>query len=418
MIQYIKLPERNPSFGQQIGHAIGSGAGKGFSSALEEKQKSAKNKKTAESLGIPPEVFDLPEAAQDAFFKQHYASEKKMTDLQKKQLDLAQERLDASKSKRSFFNQLTGNQEDQKGENQPNVGRGIMANNAEGMQQEPSQENIQKKITSLPKEKLQELSGFAGQPGDMGIVGNIAKSELDRQKQEEDRLHQYDIENRRDVRDSFKDNQAFIDKTYDQWEDSNRKEAIFERMDQLEESGEMSGSGMINALESIGLRPEWLQNPANEEYNKLGLDLLGGGTLQADYGSRIFASEFKVSQQRIPTLSQTPEGRKQIKENLRTFLLPSKLKKERMEYYLEKQRKTGKPLPNNLRGRILKDIKPQLEEAYDKFKQRNGRYKVREGTVPDDDALEKYYYIAMDKNPKAQEKDIIKLMEEDGYSFD
>ena len=182
-------------------------------------------------------------------------------------------------------------------------------------------------------------------------------------------------------------------------------------MDQLNKSGDLSDSGTINLLESLGVKSEWLKNPSNEEYSKLSLDLLGGGTLQADYGSRVLQSEFKVSQQRIPTLIQTPEGRKQISENIKAMMLPSRLKEERLQFYLDRQERTGQPLPHNLRGRILKDIKPQLEEAYDKFKQRNGRYKVREGTIPDDNVIEKYFYLADENTDKAE-----KMMRDDGYS--
>lgn len=214
------------------------------------------------------------------------------------------------------------------------------------------------------------------------------------------------------VTESFKENSDFINKVQDQYEDSLRKDAILNRMDALSESGNLSESGIINLLETLGLQSEWIKNPANEEYNKLGLDLLGGGSLQADYGSRVLASEFKVSQQRIPTLSQTPEGRKQIAENLKTMLLPAKLKEERLQYYLDRQERTGEPLPHNLRGKILKDIKPQLEEAYDKFKQRNGRYPVREGTKPDENSIEKYYYISEGNKEKAK-----KMMREDGYDI-
>jgi len=218
---------------------------------------------------------------------------------------------------------------------------------------------------------------------------------------------------RKEVGESFKENQQFIDKSHDQYEDTLRREAITDRMNELQESGELSDSGMINLLESLGLKQEWLKNPANEEYTKLSLDLLGGGTLQADYGSRVLQSEFKVSQLRIPTLSQTPEGRRQITENIKTMLLPAKLKHERLQFYLDQSERTGKSLPHDLRGRVLKDIKPQLEESYDKFKQRNGRYQVKTGTFPDDDALEKYFFIANGNEEKA-----IKMMKEDGYDIE
>jgi hypothetical protein len=220
-------------------------------------------------------------------------------------------------------------------------------------------------------------------------------------------------ENKKEVTESFNENSDFINKSYDMYEDALRKDAIIERGNQLNESNELSDSGTINLLESLGLDPQWLKNPANEEYTKLALDLLGGGTLQTDYGSRVLASEFKVSQQRIPSLSQTKEGRRQIAENIKTMLLPAKLKKERLQFYLDQAERTGKPLPHNLRGKILQDIKPQLEEAYDKFKQRNGRYEVRKGTMPDDDALEKYYYLSEGKEDKA-----MKMMKEDGYDIE
>lgn len=215
------------------------------------------------------------------------------------------------------------------------------------------------------------------------------------------------------VSDSYKENESFINGTFDKYEDALRRDAILGEMENLEEAGNLSESGIVNLLETVGLKPEWLKNPANEEYTKLGLDLLGGGSLQADYGSRVLQSEFAVSQQRIPTLSQTPEGRKQIKENIRTMLLPSKLKQERMQYYLDKAERTGETLPHNLRGKILSDIKPELEKVYDDFKQRNGRYKVREGTQPDDNAIEKYFFLS-----KRNEEKAIKMMKEDGYDVE
>lgn len=216
---------------------------------------------------------------------------------------------------------------------------------------------------------------------------------------------------KKEVTESYGENKDYINKIYDEYESSLRKEAILERMNQL--GPDTDNSGIVNLLEQIGFQPEWLQNPANEEYNKLGLDLLGGGTLQADYGSRVLGSEFAVAQQRIPTLNQTKEGRQQIAENMKLTLLPAKLKRERMQYYLDKADRTGQPLPHNLRGKILNDIRPELEAAYDAFKQRNGRYKVREGTQVDDNAAEKYFYLS-----KGDFKVAEKMMRDDGYDIE
>jgi hypothetical protein len=268
--------------------------------------------------------------------------------------------------------------------------------------------------TDVPNKKMPEGMIFDAEAmGDHNLAQQIREHNkaIDVENQHKENLNfKKQKASKKEVSDSFKNNQDYINKTYDQYEDSLRKEAILGKMKGLEEKGEMSDSGVVNMLETVGLSPEWLKNPDNEEYTKLGLDLLGGGSLQADYGSKLFASEFQTSLKRIPTLSQTAEGRRQIRENLQTALLPARLKNERLQFYLDKAEKTGEPLPHDLRGKILRDIKPQLEESYDKFKQRNGRYPVKDGTIPDDNAIEKYYYISDGNFEKAN-----KMMKEDGY---
>lgn len=299
-----------------------------------------------------------------------------------------------------------------------NIDSGAEPSNGQNVETQPSMDGLELTDTvseppSKPKRNYDaEISKWQKALGTATSAQNkeFAKSRIQELQHQRDIGNKQDLAQTKEVRSSFTENQPFIDKVHDQYEDSLRRDAILDRMDQLGESGELSQSGAINFLESLGLKQEWLKNPANEEYTKLSLDLLGGGTLQADYGSRVLQSEFQVAQQRVPTLSQTPEGRRQISENIRTMLLPAKLKNDRMQFYIDQASRTGKSLPHDLRGRVLKDIKPQLEEAYDKFKQRNGRYKVKQGTSPDDNMLEKYFYLSNGNENKA-----IAMMKEDGY---
>lgn len=284
--------------------------------------------------------------------------------------------------------------------NQPNLGENTPIN-------QPNQQQNRFDLSNVSDADLRARTGSSNL-----MISKPAKEELDRRKLD---VKEAGLDRRaktKEVTESFKESDAYRNKVYDQYEDAVRKEAILDRMGQLEETNKLSDSGTINFLEALGIKPEVLKNPYNEEHTKLAFDLLGGGTLQADYGSRVLASEFANSLRRIPTLSLTKEGRKQIIENNRFMLLPAKLKKERLDYYLDKAERTGEPLPHDLRGKILRDIKPQLDSAYDAFKQRNGRYKVKEGTIPDDNALEKYYYIS-----DGDEKKAAKFMKEDGYDI-
>jgi hypothetical protein len=378
MVQILEN-RKAPSFGQKFSNAVGAGlqgAGQLYQQHQAQQQQAQAAKTAKDMFGIDITGFD-PDTQKALLVEAFKQQGKSGRDLQKQE----------------FATKLFSG-----GQPQSNQGDALRGG------QEPNEEPIQ---------GISSSQGFdAANISDEDIVkGSIIDKGLGDvvSKLKETAIKKTQGE-KKEVTESFKENSPYINKVYDSYEDALRKEAIFDRMDQLEESGELSDSGMINFLESIGLKPEWLKNPANEEYSKLSLDLLGGGTLQADYGSRVLASEFKVSQQRIPTLSQTPEGRNQIKENLRTMLLPARLKQERMSYYIDKSKRTGQPLPHDLRGQVLKDIKPQLEEAYDKFKQRNGRYPVREGTIPDDNSIEKYYYLSNGNEAKA-----FKMMREDGY---
>jgi hypothetical protein len=288
-----------------------------------------------------------------------------------------------------------------------------------GMQQ-PQEGNLQSSEAAQPGMSIQPSQNtnplanktegelVLGQGSPSAAVRNLSKAQADLNAEREKKR----ANESKEISESYKENKPYIDKIYDQYEDSLRKSAIMGRMQELESSGELSQSRVINSLEELGLKQEWLRNPANEEYTKLSLDLLGGGSLQADYGSRILASEFATSIKRIPTLNLTEEGRKQIIANANALLLPKKLQFERMRYYLDKQQRDGKPLPHDLRGKILRDIQPQLEQAAEDFKFRNGRYKVKSGTSPDDNVIEKYYFLSNGDLENAK-----KMMKEDGYGF-
>lgn len=400
MVQILPAAQRKPSLGQRFSHAVGTGLEMG-SQMLQDKERSAiMHQAGKEILGMDISGFD-PDT-QKALLVEGLKQRGKSSQQQ---------------NLMNFVNQTqSGKQSGQQQEGSQSFTDQILTSKNPRTQppfKSPEQNAESPKEPSMNnKYSDKAIVAASAMPGGAATAREMRayNDSLDRstEAQEKKRQHQS-----KEVTESFNENKDYINKIQDQYEDSKRKEAVFDRMDQLEQSGELSDSGVVNLLETLGLDSEWLKNPANEEYNKLALDLLGGGTLQADYGSRVLASEFKVSQQRIPSLKQTPEGRKQIKENLKTMLLPAQLKQERMQYYLDKAERTGEPLPHNLRGKVLKDIKPQLEEAYDKFKQRNGRYQVKPGTQPDDNAIDKYYFLSNGDENKAR-----KMMEEDNYDIE
>ncbi len=440
MVQYIPSNRtKQPSFAQSVVGGIVQGIPQAVNAYKTGKQQVEENQAIKEIYGIDLTGVTEPETRQSLIThslkgKQDY---KKAIDVEQLKGNIQREsfgekfgqqykaKYEAQKQMMhdlgldkpyDYGNNPQQGQQPQNQQQQPKDRDQEMADHLLGFDEEPSprkpQQQQQENKTYRPLIPQQKIDA-------MGQINPQEASRMQRYNEDirNEKRHDEDISLRKktaqskEVSESYKENEPFISKIHDQFEDSLRKEAILDRSDQLDESGELSDSGMINFLRGIGLKDEWLKNPANEEYTKLSLDLLGGGSLQADYGSRVLQSEFKVSMQRIPELSQTQAGRRQIKENIRAMMLPSKLKNERLQFYLDKSERTGEPLPHDLRGKVLKDIKPQLEESYDKFKQRNGRYSVRKDTRPDDNAIEKYYYLSNQNEDKA-----IEMMREDGYN--
>ncbi len=217
--------------------------------------------------------------------------------------------------------------------------------------------------------------------------------------------------------DSFKENKDFIDSTHGAYEDAIKREAILGRMEALNNSNELTDAGLANFMNYFHIPIESLKNYTNDEYNKLSNDLTAGIT--NDYGNRILASEFNVMLRRIPTLQNTPEGRTQIIQNMRALLAPATLKEEALQRHLEKSKVTNKPLPHDLYGEILKEIKPQLNAIADDFKTRNGRVKVEPGTALNDDVVDKYLELSRDKKTgKLRPEEAEKMAQEDGYSIE
>jgi len=218
------------------------------------------------------------------------------------------------------------------------------------------------------------------------------------------------------VTESYKENQPYIDKVYDEYEVSQKRDAQLTRMQQLIDSGELTAPGLANVFHMFHIPIENLSNMTNDEFNKLSNDLTTGIT--SDYGSRVLASEFQTMLRRIPTLLNTDEGKRQIIQNMKILLEPARLKQEALRHLIDEAEVKNKPLPHNIRGVIQKEIQPHLDKIYEDFKLRNGRVKVEEGTPITSDVVQKYMELSRDKKTGAIDIDKAEEMaEKDGYDI-
>ncbi len=176
MVQVLPNNQK-PSFSSQVNSGINA-AMPALQQFMDQKQQQNQilgQQKAVEKLGLDPSILNLPPSAQSEYFKNAFSQEKQLTPLQQSQKSLNEEKLSALKGKQKLFGQLFQGQENQQGQ-EP----GQQGSNQQKMPKSQGQNQLQQ----MPEQNLQQLASFAGQPGEEGIIGNMAKSELDRRSKE------------------------------------------------------------------------------------------------------------------------------------------------------------------------------------------------------------------------------------------
>jgi len=133
-------------------------------------------------------------------------------------------------------------------------------------------------------------------------------------------------------------------------------------------------------LEALHIPLGALEDPSSELYNKLSQDLLKG--LPETYGSRILKVEVDNFLKTIPTLLNSPDGRRMIASNM---LKLGEMKEVYYNSMREKQREyldSDKPLPRDFQQVIFDQVKPQIDRINNEFIKMSEVKSVPEGTVP------------------------------------
>jgi hypothetical protein len=133
-------------------------------------------------------------------------------------------------------------------------------------------------------------------------------------------------------------------------------------------------------LEALGIPLGALENPASELYQKLSQDLLKG--LPETYGSRILKVEVDNFLKTIPTLLNSPEGRRMISSNM------LKLGEMKEVYYNEMRRQqqdaiqNNKQLPRDFQQSVFDQVKPQIDRVNNEFMKLTEIKAVPKDTIP------------------------------------
>lgn len=287
MVQIIEAgTPKKPSFGQRLNIGVGRGLEMGQQLIQQHQQR-----ESMRQLGLPENVS--PEIA-----KQLIAERMKgqLSPLQQSQKALADERLVALKQQQDLYSRLAS------GGAPPEEGT-------------PSETGLR----GAGKDLLEQAAAFAGQPGEAGIIGNKAKSELDRREKQatEKRIEERDIrkEERADVR--AKEKALRTEVAPIKKEISDRAELARRGIKDKEKLIDIINTGNINdptyatILEKIpfNLGKRLLSNETVEY--KAGL-VQNYGDLKTLFTGATRVKEIEILEEKIPDLYLTDQQKKQI----------------------------------------------------------------------------------------------------------
>lgn len=135
------------------------------------------------------------------------------------------------------------------------------------------------------------------------------------------------------------------------------------RMEELEKEGNLDTPGYIEFLKRSGLDIPALMDIGSEEFNKIAANFIGGA--KDALGGRVTNFELEQFLKTIPSLSQSPEGRKRVIANLK------RIKRTEVEYKkaLKDVMSENKGVPPlDLLEKIDDKIGPRLDKISEKFR--------------------------------------------------
>ena len=295
---------RNP-WGE-IGESFSKGFSESFQKAGEEKKKTAQmlqeNAQIKSQTGIDLSGVTDPKlrqtyvtaALQGANAKDleklKQEGKQNLTPLQQKQLELSEERLNALKGQQTRFKKLMNSGE-----------QDFQGNN------ESEKNNIQ----NFKDNDLREAAAFKGQPGEAGIIGNIAQSELDRREKE--------IQNRTSKeKQYFKINEPKVMELASTERKLDVEAARFDRLNELfiDESKFPSPftASLFTSEGQINDKAYSLLSPEAQEAVKLIID--STANIKDTYGSRVTNFDLQTYLKKLPSLLNSPEGKTRVLRDL------------------------------------------------------------------------------------------------------
>ncbi len=287
-----------PTPGQRIGTGLGKGVGSGLEMLLATKVEEMKRKK----MDAAAQQLGIPPGLSPELQKEYLKQSGQNQKLQKLQ-------------------QLFGGQ-------QQRAGEGIPAES--GTAGKPSPEEV--------------LQIGAIDPN----LGRIVQSQIESDK--------------REVASRFKETKETRKEILSQARGAQESNMRLDRMEKLNEKGELINPVFNALLGKIGLDIPALKNPDSQEFEKISNDMFKG--IREIFGARILSIEIDTFLKTIPTLMQSSEGKRRVIRNLKIINEGADIRRNAMKEIMKENQ--GTP-PYDLAEQIDERISPELDIMAQEF---------------------------------------------------
>lgn len=162
---------------------------------------------------------------------------------------------------------------------------------------------------------------------------------------------------------AFKFNKDEIKQITDSAKDARETIQSLDRLEELQNTGKLDSPGWVEFLNRSGLNIPALMNPESEEFQKIQQQFTRN--IKQWYGARISNFELEQFLKAIPSLSQSPEGRKRVIAGMK------RIARGQLEYNkalrdILKENKGAPPL--DLTIQVDERVEKQLDKLADMFK--------------------------------------------------
>lgn len=350
---------RDSSFGGKFGTGLGSGLGEGINNLLESKLSSMKQQnqqrqlaQTYRSLGIPEQVAYLPQELQSLYVKdilsapgeQAYAQGlNALLGGQQQELEPSMESslqgqtpAQIPENLQQLLQQLSPSQQAF-----PQIGEFQKPQAAPQQTAAPAQQQVsQKDQAKIPARLNQQQATKLAELG-------LKREEIGKKRESEQfKITKDDrkeiLEKSRAARQTLRD---------------------LDRMEELEKSGKLDTPGYVEFLHRSGLDIPALLNPQSEEFQKITGNFLRDA--KTYFGNRVTQYEVQQFLKLIPSLSQSPEGRKRVISNLKYMANGALEYNKALKEVLSENK--GIP-PYDLLEQIDNKVENRLDVLSEKFK--------------------------------------------------